>query len=53
MKSERSLRSCPTIAQTNVARPPKTILEIATNVKLRDAFGLMDGDTVEVEIPDK
>src|SRR5260370_14296420 len=32
---------------------PKTILEIATDVKLREAFGLMDGDTVEVEIPDK
>ena len=32
---------------------PKTILEIATDVKLRDAFGLVDGDTVEVEIPGK
>ena len=32
---------------------PKTILEIATNVKLRDVFGLVDGDTVEVEIPEK
>jgi riboflavin kinase len=29
---------------------PKTILEIATDVKLRDVFGLVDGDTVEVEI---
>ena len=32
---------------------PKTILEIATDVKLRDVFGLVDGDTVEVEIPEK
>ena len=30
---------------------PKTILEIATDVKLRDIFGLVDGDMVEVEIP--
>ena len=30
---------------------PKTILEIATDVKLRDLFGLVDGDMVEVEIP--
>jgi len=32
---------------------PKIILEIATDVKLRDVFGLVDGDTVEVEIPEK
>ena len=32
---------------------PKTILEIATDVKLRDVFGLVDGDVVEVEIPEK
>lgn len=31
---------------------PKTIIEIATNVRLRDALGLQDGDTVEIEIPD-
>lgn len=30
---------------------PKTIIEIATDVKLRDAYGLNDGDIVEVEIP--
>ncbi len=28
---------------------PKTIIEIATDVKLRDAYGLIDGDIVEVE----
>lgn len=31
---------------------PKTIIEIATDVRLRDALGLQDGDTVEIEIPD-
>lgn len=31
---------------------PKTIIEIATDVRLRDALGLEDGDVVEVEIPD-
>lgn len=29
---------------------PKTIIEIATDVKLRDVYGLNDGDSVEVEI---
>lgn len=32
---------------------PKTIIEIATDVKLRDHFGLRDGDQVEVEVPDE
>lgn len=31
---------------------PKTLIEIATNVRLRDACGLSDGDVVEVEISD-
>ena len=30
---------------------PKTILEVAADVKLRDYFDLSDGDTVEVETP--
>lgn len=30
---------------------PKTIVEIATDVKLRDAYRLQDGDAVEVKIP--
>ena len=30
----------------------RTIIEIATDVKLRDAFGLQDGDLVEVSILD-
>lgn len=30
--------------------PPEKILEIATDVKLRDAYGIKDGDVVEVEI---
>lgn len=29
---------------------PKTIVEIASNVRLRDALGLEDGDVVEIEI---
>ena len=29
---------------------PRTLVEIATDVKLRDTFNLKDGDTVEVEI---
>jgi riboflavin kinase len=29
---------------------PKTIVEIATDVRLRDFFGLKDGDVVEIEI---
>jgi riboflavin kinase len=29
---------------------PKTIVEIATDVRLRDYFGLQDGDLVEIEI---
>lgn len=29
---------------------PKTIVEIATDVRLGDCFGLQDGDLVEIEI---
>jgi riboflavin kinase len=29
---------------------PKTIIEVATDVKLRDHFNLSDGDMVEIEI---
>jgi riboflavin kinase, archaea type len=29
---------------------PKTIIEIATDIKLRDAYGLQDGDLVEVDL---
>ncbi|HEY1579804.1 MAG TPA: DUF120 domain-containing protein [Terracidiphilus sp.] len=29
---------------------PKTIIEIATDVKLRDIFSLKDGDPVEIEL---
>ncbi len=29
---------------------PRTIIEIATDVKLRDSYQLQDGDSVEVEI---
>lgn len=31
---------------------PKTIVEIATDVRLREAYGLRDGDEVEIEIQD-
>ena len=30
---------------------PLTIIEVATDVRLREAYGLADGDWVEVEIP--
>ena len=30
---------------------PKSLIEIATDVRLRDAYGLRDGDLVDVEIP--
>ena len=32
---------------------PRTIIEIATDVKLRDAYHLQDGDIVEVEVPQR
>ena len=31
---------------------PRNVVEIATDVKLRDAYGLQDGDLVEVSIPE-
>ncbi len=39
-------------SEAGFGRHPKTIIEIATDVKLRDAYGLADGDPVEVEIDD-
>jgi riboflavin kinase, archaea type len=30
---------------------PRSIIEIATDIKLRDACGLRDGDEVEVQLP--
>lgn len=30
---------------------PKTVIEIATDIKLRDQYGLQDGDEVEVHLP--
>ena len=32
--------------------PPESILEIATDVRLRDEYNLRDGDIVEVKVPD-
>lgn len=32
---------------------PKTIVEVASDVRLRDQFQLADGDLVEIEIPDE
>jgi len=29
---------------------PRTIVEVATDIKLRDAFHLQDGDVVEIEV---
>jgi riboflavin kinase len=39
-------------SDAGLGRHAKTIVEIATDVKLRDAYGLNDGDTVEVEVED-
>ncbi len=30
---------------------PKNVIEIATDIKLRDQYGLHDGDEVEVHVP--
>ncbi len=30
---------------------PRNIIEIATDIRLRDAYGLKDGDWVEIEFP--
>ncbi len=30
---------------------PRNVIEIATDVRLRDHYGLQDGDWVEVEVP--
>jgi hypothetical protein len=30
--------------------PPERIIEIATDVNLRDTYGLKDGDIVEIEV---
>jgi riboflavin kinase, archaea type len=35
-------------SENGTGRYPKTIIEIATDVKLRDKYNLYDGDTVEV-----
>ena len=32
--------------------PPQSLLEIATDIKLREAYKLQDGDIVEVEVAD-
>lgn len=32
---------------------PKTIVEVASDVKLRDYFQLSDGDPVEIELPEE
>ena len=32
---------------------PKTIVEVASDVKLRDLFQLADGDEVEIQIPER
>lgn len=32
---------------------PRTVVEIATDVKLRDAYGLSDGDEIEIELEEE
>jgi riboflavin kinase len=37
--------------ESGVGQHPKTIIEVACDVKLRDQYNLKDGDVVEVEVP--
>jgi riboflavin kinase len=37
--------------EQGVGHHPRNIIEIATDVRLRDAYQLKDGDWVEVEVP--
>jgi riboflavin kinase, archaea type len=39
-------------SESGQGRHPKTIIEVACEVKLRDQYKLKDGDVVEVELPD-
>ncbi|WP_324830686.1 DUF120 domain-containing protein [Alloacidobacterium sp.] len=36
--------------EAGIGHHPKNIVEIATDIKLRDAYGLRDGDEVEVQL---
>jgi hypothetical protein len=38
--------------EQNRGHHPKTVVEVASDVKLRDHFRLADGDQVEIEIPE-
>ena len=40
-------------AEDGLADHDRSVIEIATDVKLRDVYNLNDGDVVEVEVPDK
>ena len=37
--------------EQDVGHHPRNIIEIATDIRLRDAYQLNDGDWVEVELP--
>jgi riboflavin kinase len=37
--------------ETGAGHHPRNIIEIATNVRLRDEYRLNDGDWVEIELP--
>ena len=37
--------------ESGTGQHPRNIIEIATDVRLRDAYQLQDGDWVEVELP--
>lgn len=38
--------------ETGAGRHPRTVLEIASDVKLRDEYNLADGDAVSIEVDD-
>jgi riboflavin kinase len=37
--------------ETGAGRHPRSVVEIATDVRLRDAYQLKDGDWVEIDVP--
>ena len=37
--------------ERGIGHHPRNIVEIATDVRLRDLYGLRDGDWVEIELP--
>ena len=49
---EKDLRRYSRVVVDGDKQAPEAILEVATDIGLREEYGLMDGDVVEVEVPD-